>query len=126
MHLPVQAKDGMGLGIQPGYCRTWMTGVRWHSSLRDRVTSIMVVSKVVTSILTIIQSLCTLSIRDHSSMVPHPSLLHVMSAFYCLGRVKIKSNGITPSILFWTPTLPSLKVTSLKIDKFFFRWNPFI
>ena len=22
----------MGLGVQPGYCSTWMTGVRWHSS----------------------------------------------------------------------------------------------
>ena len=22
----------MGLGMQPGYWRTWMTGVRWHSS----------------------------------------------------------------------------------------------
>ena len=24
------------MGIQPGYWRTWMTGVRWHSSHRAR------------------------------------------------------------------------------------------
>ena len=29
---PAQANDGMGLGVQPGYCSTWITGVRWHSS----------------------------------------------------------------------------------------------
>ena len=31
-HLPVQAKEGMGLGTHPGYWSTCMTGVTWHSS----------------------------------------------------------------------------------------------
>lgn len=29
----MQANEGMGLGTHPGYCRTWITGVTWHSSL---------------------------------------------------------------------------------------------
>lgn len=31
----MQANEGMGLGTQPGYCSTWMTGVTWHSSLAE-------------------------------------------------------------------------------------------
>lgn len=31
-HRPVQAKLGIGLGTQPGYCSTCITGVTWHSS----------------------------------------------------------------------------------------------
>lgn len=29
----MQAKLGIGLGTHPGYWRTWITGVTWHSSL---------------------------------------------------------------------------------------------
>lgn len=28
----MHAKLGMGLGTHPGYCKTWITGVTWHSS----------------------------------------------------------------------------------------------
>lgn len=28
----MHAKLGIGLGTQPGYCKTWITGVTWHSS----------------------------------------------------------------------------------------------
>ena len=39
MHLPVQANDGIGFGMQPGYWRTWITGVNWHSSARMTETN---------------------------------------------------------------------------------------
>ena len=32
-HRPMHAKLGMGLGTHPGYCKTWITGVTWHSSV---------------------------------------------------------------------------------------------
>lgn len=37
----MQAKLGIGLGTQPGYCRTWMTGVTRHSSLVAVRTSLL-------------------------------------------------------------------------------------
>lgn len=39
MHLPVQANDGIGFGMHPGYWRTWITGVNWHSSARMTETN---------------------------------------------------------------------------------------
>lgn len=28
----MHAKLGIGFGTHPGYCKTWITGVTWHSS----------------------------------------------------------------------------------------------
>ena len=57
MHFPAQANDGIGFGMHPGYCSTWITGVRWHSSPTESVASEAKVAKAVKAKLKTLKSM---------------------------------------------------------------------